>query len=189
MLKNTFDWSASPIFSNEYLVSDTGLVFSIRSGKVLKPNKDKCGYLHYVLCVHGERKTVKAHRLVALAFLPNPDQKPAIDHINGIKTDNRVENLRWATNAENSRNPITLTKLQANATLNYKKMMEANAKRGFGRKPVTVIYQNGIIDEFQSLSAAAHFLGENYSKLSERINGIRPQKKEYMVVWAQNGLD
>lgn len=53
------------------------------------------------------RKHVKTHRLVAEAFIPNPDNKPFIDHINRDRQDNRVENLQWVTKSENMRNPLT----------------------------------------------------------------------------------
>ena len=64
-----------------------------------------CGYLQVYLS--GIRIPQLVHRLVAEAFLPNPENKPCIDHINGNKLDNRVENLRWATQKENNNNPNT----------------------------------------------------------------------------------
>lgn len=57
---------------------------------------------------HSEGRMEKTHRLIAKAFIPNPQNKPFIDHINTVRHDNRIENLRWCTKSENSNNPITL---------------------------------------------------------------------------------
>lgn len=75
-------------------------------GKVLKPQYDRYGYLYVPLNKSGKKK-FKVHRLVAEAFIPNPDNKPCVDHINTNKEDNSVENLRWVTEKENSNNELT----------------------------------------------------------------------------------
>lgn len=77
-----------------------------RKGKKLKPGLDKYGYKRVVLSNNDKRKTYTVHKLVAMAFIPNTYNKPTINHINGIKTDNRVGNLEWATQKEQKTHSI-----------------------------------------------------------------------------------
>ena len=84
-----------------YSVNEYGIVKNNETGMVLTPIKNKAGYL--TVCLYnGVKKTVRIHRLVAQAFIPNPENKPFINHKNGIKTDNRACNLEWVTSAENN---------------------------------------------------------------------------------------
>ena len=86
----------------EYEVSNAG---NVRRGEhVLKSGQNTGGYLIVKLCMNGKQSTKRVSRLVALAFIPNPENKLEVDHINRIKTDNRVENLRWTTRSENQIN-------------------------------------------------------------------------------------
>jgi hypothetical protein len=73
----------------------------LRKERILKMNISKDGYLRVSLSNNGE-KTIAIHRLICLSFIPNPLNKPTVNHINGIKTDNRLCNLEWATRSENS---------------------------------------------------------------------------------------
>lgn len=83
--------------------------------------KDGCGYYRTNLAKNGHNHTVKVHRIVAQAFLPNPDNLPEVNHKNGDKTDNRVENLEWCTRSYNIKHSIDLglkTKLFKNGSKN-----------------------------------------------------------------------
>ena len=81
-------------------------------------DKDKFGYRRIVLYKNKTKKRIVLHRLIAEVFIPNPDNKPEIDHINAIPDDNRVENLRWVTHTENMNNPITLKRKSLSAMNN-----------------------------------------------------------------------
>lgn len=174
------EWRDSVIFPDYYSVSSDGQLFSKRTNKILRPATDKHGYLYYVLCVEGKRVTIKGHRLVAMTFIENPSNKPSIDHINGVKTDNRVENLRWVTSKENSHNPITLQRLHQIAKNNLSKMMKSAKERDFGRIK-TFAYKDGcLIGQFDSQKKAAEFTSVSCGKVSQCINGKRKSCKGYM---------
>lgn len=87
-----------------YEVSDMGNIKSLYSGKLLKPKIDCGGYLQVCLHEDGKRFMKLVHRLVAEAFVPNPQGKPTVDHINMNKQDNRAVNLRWQTYKEQLNN-------------------------------------------------------------------------------------
>lgn len=94
----------------DYQITDDGRVWSKKTNKWLKTLVNSKGYLFIHLCNGGLVQNKLMHRLVAETFIDNPDNKPCIDHINTVKTDNRVENLRWCTNKENHNNPLTIIK-------------------------------------------------------------------------------
>jgi len=99
-------WKPVVGYEGLYEVSDTGQVRSLpRNGtvsysRILRPNNVR-GYLQVALQKNGKRKDFKVHRLVADAFIPNPERKRTVNHIDGNKGNNRVENLEWATDSEN----------------------------------------------------------------------------------------
>ena len=87
-----------------YLIYEDGRVFSKYKNKFLNPSINSCGYYRIDLLENGKRKTFKIHRLIAFHFIPNPENKSEIDHINRDRTDNRIENLRWVSHSENQQN-------------------------------------------------------------------------------------
>ena len=98
-----------------YEVSDKGNIKSVNyrgTGKsaIRKQSISKNGYMRVILSDNGKNKTYFVHRLVAAAFIPNPDNFPEIDHIDGDRANNHADNLRWVTVKENQNNPITKSK-------------------------------------------------------------------------------
>lgn len=92
-------------FCEGYQVSNKGRVKSVKNGreKLLAVRPMHKGYLQVHISVNGKARMLRVHRLVAKAFIPNTENKQEVNHINGIKTDNRVENLEWCTPSENVR--------------------------------------------------------------------------------------
>lgn len=93
-------WKEIEHYEYLYQVSNRGRIRNSK-GLILSLQKDKNGYSHCTLYRGKIAKTVRIHRIVAIAFIPNMENKPQVNHINGIRTDNNIENLEWVTNSEN----------------------------------------------------------------------------------------
>ena len=160
-----------------YSVSDTGLVRSdsrimwnghgayLSKPRLLKPNILAKGYLQVDLKVNKVRHPRQVHRLVAEAFLPNPNNYQQINHKNGIKSDNHLDNLEWC---DNSMNQLHAYRIGLNVGRNT---------WGGKRKPrkVALLTDGGEIERvFESVPIAARFFGEKTgSNLHHYLRGER----------------
>ena len=159
-------WKDIPGFDSRYQISNLGNVKVkqyIRSNgkgvfltkeKLLKPFIEHGGYQKIVLYSNGKNKRMKVHRLVAMAFIPNPYNKPEIDHVNTNTLDNRVENLRWVTSKENHFNVLTRRHMSI-------------AKKNNNCKSVICIDSSGNTTTFGSIKHASIMLGVSGAHISQ----------------------
>lgn len=163
-------WKDIKGYEGKYQVSNFGNVRSlmyhnakeIKRISLLKPATDGSGYFRCALSKNNILTTFKVHRLVAQAFIPNPNNYPQINHIDGNKKNNRVENLEWCTNSMN----------QIHAYSN-------NLNQGARGKGITVgvTFPNGDYKEYASLKFAGKDLGIHARTVRQKILGIQPSIK------------
>lgn len=108
---------------SKYEINKNGDIRNKKTKRILKQTIDsyRCYYKISIVNDIGKSETISVHRLLALTFIPNPDNKPAVDHINRIKTDNRLSNLRWVSFKENSENTEREDRRKYSISLDCKK--------------------------------------------------------------------
>jgi len=133
-----------------YEVLSDGRVWSKKRSRFLKPSDNGKGYFQVGLCQGGEKKMVQVHRLVAQGFIPNPEAKKEVNHISGITSDNRVENLAWVSASENQRHAYkTGLKMAKQGERNgQSKLTEKNIIEIRQRYAAGDIYQYQLAEEF-----------------------------------------
>lgn len=128
---------------------------------ILRPNKS--GYLYVNFNIKGHRQNFAVHRIVANAFIPNPNHKPEVNHIDFNKSNNCIENLEWVDSSENKKHTY------ANKKVNLGKKVEQWTKDGF------------YLRTFNTISEAAQFMNCGVAAISNCCNGISKTSMGY--VW------
>ena len=108
-------WKTIEFLNGRYAVSNRGRLKDMKKRRILKPCDNGSGYLRLCVYAGDHRRYFRVHRLVALAFIPNPEGLLYVDHINGDRGDNRVENLRWCSSSQNANFPLAKQHLRENA--------------------------------------------------------------------------
>ena len=168
METNRENWHSIDGYAN-YEVSSHGRVRNATTERILKLVKDTGGYPIVKLCKNGKSKTHKVHRLVANEFIDNPQNKKCIDHMDGVRTNNRLYNLRWASHIENNRNCVK----QANTSSIFKGVCLSKRSNKWiayiqiaGSKKHLGCFETEKEAAKAYNEAAAHYFGE-YAKLNE----------------------
>lgn len=175
-MKEEFRWIKG--FEGKYKVSNLGRFLMVEQvdsmGRLLpmrikSTHKGVGGYSVVMLRKDGKKVMYLAHRLVAESFIPNPDNKPYVDHIDGTRNNNCVTNLRWVTAKENSNNPIT-----------YKRMVEATlanpisgSKSPYSRKISQYTLNGEYVKTYDSIGLAARLLNICYTSIGQCARGLR----------------
>jgi hypothetical protein len=134
--------------------------FRITKEKIKPSQNNGNGYLQLYVQINNKRKIYYTHRLVALAFIPNPNNKPEVNHINGDKSDNRVENLEWCTRKENINHAFDLGLMK-------------NRKTGKRVKVLQILEDNIVL--WDSISDASNSLKIDSSSISKVCKNINKQ--------------
>ena len=181
-------WKPVKGFEGLYEVSNLGNVRSVDryvmngnrccllKGKPRKPYYKSDGYLKITLSKNKKGKNYSVHRLVAEAFIPNPNDLPFIDHINTIRDDNKVENLQWCTQKENCNNPLTREHNKNRPKEVQEKRLATKRKNQSYHCEIPVYYidEQGKKISFKSMSEAQRQTNVHHYSISLSIKKKRP---------------
>lgn len=182
-------WKDIKDFEGMYQVSNLGRVRSVdrldsngrlHKGAIRAIRDNRDGYKIVELCKDNKVKSYRVHRLVATAFIDNPDDKPEVHHVDSDRGNNKLDNLRWVTHKENNNFPehIEALKKNPNWLKNIAKVIEAKSQRA-------KFIKGDFVKVFDSLSQGARELGLDKTSCSRVANGKRRHTHGYKVEYVE----
>ena len=179
-------WKDVKGFEGLYQVSNYGRVYSKITNKIMKPKIEKDGYYRLGLRKNGVRKFFRIHRLVALAFIPQEEYKPVVNHKDGNKLNNNVENLEWCTVSYNVKHAYD-NNLGDFRNKALKSLKKATLKSKEIRKQPISAYKNGeFIGDFNSQIECANALKIPKERISSFLLGkVKKNRKGYTFVYRE----
>lgn len=174
-------WKPIAGFEGLYEVSNYGRVKSLtRYKKVIKPIIMNSGYYQYQLWHKGKCRVASGHRLVAQAFIPNPDNKPFVNHKDENKLNNFVDNLEWVTHVENCRYGTAIARRTEHFDYSNKRINNANQIKACS-KPIAQYTKDGkLIRRWSSAAECARENGWDASNIRRNCTGKRPHAYGYI---------
>lgn len=178
-------WKPIKDYEDYYEISNMGNVrskkrvvrgrnnYHYKKGRLLNFTINHDGYAVYRLSKFCKRRSFLAHRLVCIAFLDNKQNKPCVNHINEIKTDNRVDNLEWCTPKENTNHGSCIDKIK-------------ESKKKYQKKVGVYDFDNNLINSFDSLTECSKYYNTRPSQISRVCLGERKQFKGMIFKYIEN---
>lgn len=186
-------WKSVVGYEGIYEVSSFGNFRKIKddgSKKALKTTKNGCGYYTIGLWKEHKVKQYRISRLIAEAFIPNPKNKPYVDHIDTDKANNRVENLRWVSPSENSNNPLSRKHLLQSWESAERKYKQSIINIGGNHPRAKAVCQlddnNNVLKTFQTSVEAANFVGCKHGNITKCCKGERLRAGGYKWKYFNN---
>ena len=159
-------WKPIPGYESLYEASTLGRVRSLfRYKKILKPSPVTTGYLTVELWKDKQRKRIGIHRLVAMCFCENPENKPFVNHLDETRTNNRADNLEWVTHVENCRYGTAIERRTQHLDYSKRKINNAGQIKACS-KPIAQYTKDGIfVRNWKSASECARKNGWQISNI------------------------